>query len=66
MMLYINSFAYEKYEKAKHIWSKLSLEIDRLYNKILEKKPEATTAVMILIPDCLTNIWTLFLMRCGN
>ena len=38
---YINSLEGEKYEKAKHIWSKLSPEIDRLYNKILEKKPEA-------------------------
>jgi hypothetical protein len=31
----------EKYDKVKRIWNRLSQEIDRLYNQVLEKKPEA-------------------------
>jgi hypothetical protein len=37
---FIDSLEGEKYAKIKQIWSKLSAEIDRLYNQVLEKKPE--------------------------
>lgn len=38
---YINSLEDEKYTRVKQIWSKLSSEIDKLYNQIQEKKPTA-------------------------
>lgn len=60
---YINDLTDEKFAKLKQIWSRLSAEIDKLYNQIQEKNHRPMILIIILIQAFLVNIWTHFLMK---